>query len=132
VSDGGGQMQPEGKPKKDWARHALRINGLIDNQVRALRKRQVVGSFQAKERKGTYWGIRRHVADYGLADALDCPPEKTLILANLQTRLKRLDRTTQERLINWGYAICDTGMRKWVLLGVAKPASLPCPGSGLG
>jgi NTE family protein len=132
VSDGGGQMQPEAKPKTDWARHALRINGLIDNQVRALRKRQVVGSFEAKERTGAYWGIRSHVADYGLADALDCPPEKTLALANLQTRLKRLDRTTQERLINWGYAICDTGMRKWVLSGMSCPTTLPFPAVGLG
>ena len=41
-------MQPEAEPKTDWARHALRINGLIDNQVGALRKRQVVGSFEAK------------------------------------------------------------------------------------
>ena len=125
VSDGGGQMQPEGKPKKDWAWHALRINGLIDNQVRALRKRQVVGSFEAKERTGAYWSVRSHVADYHLADALDCPPDKTMALANLPTRLKRLDRTTQERLINWGYAICDTAMRTWVVSGVSKPASLP-------
>lgn len=132
VSDGGGQMQPEAEPKTDWARHALRINGLIDNQVRALRKRQVVGSLQAKERKGTYWGIRSHVADYRLADALDCPPAKTLVLANLQTRLKRLDRTTQERLINWGYAICDTAMRRWVAPGAATPTSFPFPPVGLG
>ncbi|HEY6180590.1 MAG TPA: patatin-like phospholipase family protein, partial [Terriglobales bacterium] len=26
VSDGGGQMQPEPEPKRDWARHAFRIN----------------------------------------------------------------------------------------------------------
>lgn len=131
VSDGGGQMQPEAEPKADWARHALRINGLMDNQVRALRKRQVVGSFAAKARKGTYWGIRSQVADYHLTDALDCPPDKTLALANLQTRLKRLDRTTQERLINWGYAICDTAMRRWVALGTPKPAGFPSPAVGL-
>ncbi len=65
------------------------------------------------ERKG---GIRSRVAVYHL--------DKTLILANLQTRLKRLDRTTQERLINWGYAICDTGMRKWVTPGAPRPARL--------
>jgi len=132
VSDGGGQMQPEAEPKTDWGRHALRINGLIDNQVRALRKRQVVGSFEAEKRLGTYWGIRSHVADYGLADALVCPPDQTLVLANLQTRLKRLDRTAQERLINWGYAICDTAMRRWVLPGTARPWGIPFENSGLG
>ena len=35
------------------------------------------------------------------------------------------DRTTQERLINWGYAICDTAMRTWVVRDVTKPAALP-------
>ena len=132
VSDGGGRMQAEPEPKADWARHALRINDLIDNQVRSLRKRQVVGSFAAGERKGTYWGIRSHVADYGLADALPCPLQHTLVLANIKTRLKRLEPIAQERLINWGYAICDTAMRKWVDAGLVRPAAFPYPVSGLG
>src|SRR5207344_2280812 len=54
VSNGGGKMQAEDEPKGDWVRHALRINEVIDNQVRSLRTRQVVGSFEARERKGTY------------------------------------------------------------------------------
>jgi NTE family protein len=35
-------------------------------------------------------------------------------LAAVATRLKRLDKTTQERLINWGYAVCDAALRKHV------------------
>ena len=88
VSDAGGKMQADPKPKSDWARHALRINDLIDNQVRSLRKRQVVGSFETKLRQGTYWGIRSHVADYHLPDPLPCPPDKTQILGDTATRLK--------------------------------------------
>ena len=91
VSDAGGKMQPEPEPKGDWARHALRINEVIDNQVRSLRVRQVIGSFEAKERKGTYWSVRMNIAEYGLPDALLCPVEKTIVLAELKTRLKRLD-----------------------------------------
>lgn len=77
VSDGGGKMSPEPEPKSDWARHALRVNEVIDNQVRSLRKRQVIGSFQADERKGTYWGIRSHIGAFdplavGPLDALGC------------------------------------------------------------
>jgi hypothetical protein len=64
--------------------------------------------------------------------ALDCPPEQTLVLANLQTRLKRLDRTTQERLIHWRYAVCDTGMRTWVVSEQSRRASVPFPAAGLG
>jgi NTE family protein len=58
VSNGGGKMQPEPDPKGDWARHAIRINGVIDNQVRNLRVRQLIAAFEAKERAGIYWGIR--------------------------------------------------------------------------
>lgn len=132
VSDGGGRMQAEAEPKSDWARHALRINELIDHQVRSLRKRQVVGSFSAKERKGTYWGIRSHIGDYHLADSLPCPPEQTLALANTRTRLKRLEPLAQERLINWGYAICDTAMRRWMDGGLPAPTAFPYPESGIG
>jgi len=138
VSDGGGLMAPEEEPKTDWARHALRITGLLDHQVRSLRKRQVVHSFtlargQSGEwRHGTYWSIRGQVAEYGLADAVPADPAKTFVLANLQTRLKRLDRSTQERLVNWGYIICDAAIRKWVLPGTQKPAALPFPNAGIG
>jgi len=132
VRDGGGKMQAEPEPKGDWVRHALGINDLIDNQVRSLRKRQVVGSFEAKECQGTYWGIRSHVADYRLADPLPCPPDKTIVLANTKSRLKRMDTVLQERLINWGYAICDTAMRRWVDPDLAKPTGFPYPTSGIG
>jgi NTE family protein len=63
VSDGGGKMQAEAEPKGDWARHALRINEVIDNQVRSLRKRQVMASFRTKTRSryvlGSAIGHRR-------------------------------------------------------------------------
>jgi NTE family protein len=132
VSDGGGQMAPEPEPHRDWARHALRINSLIDNQVRSLRKRQVIGGFLDGERQGTYWGIRSDVADYGPpAGSLPCPPDRTLALAQVKTRLERMEGELQERLINWGYAICDTAMRRWVEPSAPAPAGFPYP-AGVG
>ena len=132
VSDGGGKMLEEADPKGDWARHALRINEIIDNQVRSLRKRQVIDAFLAGTRQGTYWGIRSHVADYALPGGLICPPDHVAALAATKTRLKRMEPLLQERLINWGYAICDTAMRKWVALDLAVPAAFPFPASGVG
>jgi NTE family protein len=132
VSNGGGKMAAEPDPKGDWARHALRVNEVIDNQVRSLRVRQVISAFEANERTGTYWGIRMNVADYGLPDALPCPVEKTLVLAELKTRLKRLDSVVQERLINWGYAAADAAMRKWVDSNLPKPSGFPYPTAGVG
>ena len=58
--------------------------------------------------------------------------EKTIVLANTATRLKRLEPVVQERLINWGYAICDAAMRKWVDASLAPPSGFPYPASGIG
>lgn len=132
VSDAGGQLEPQDKPNHDWARHTYRVLNLIDNQVRALRKQQAVGSFVAGTRTGTYWGIRTDIAHYDLPTALPCPVEQTLALANVPTRLAALDPTLQERLINWGYAACDAGMRKHFDPTLPQPSGFPYPQSGVG
>jgi len=131
VSDAGGQMQPEEEPKSDWARHSYRVLHLVDSQVRALRKRQLIASYVSGARQGAFWGIRTDIADYGLPDALPCPHERTLELARISTRLKRLDGAVQERLINWGYAVCDAALRRHANLGVAKPKGFPYPEQGV-
>ena len=65
-----------------------------------------------------------------MADALDCPFERTLELAATPTRLKRLDDTLQQRLINWGYAVSDAAVRKHVDPKIAKGA-FPYPAVGV-
>jgi NTE family protein len=110
---------------------------VIDNQVRDLRKRQIVAGFQEPEdskqhRLGTYWGIRSDVGDYGLGSSLPVSEEVATRLATTPTRLKRLDGKTQEMLINWGYAICDTAMRTWVEPAAPPPEKLPYPESPIG
>ena len=133
VSDGGGKMGPQPKPKHDWARHAYRTLGIIDTQVRNLRKRQVVSGYLNGDRQGTYWGIRSHIGDYGPpAGSLPCPDASALRLAQTATRLKEMDGALQERLINWGYAICDAGMRRWVEPDAPAPAHFPYPAVGVG
>jgi NTE family protein len=133
VSDGGGKMGPQPKPKRDWARHAYRTLGVIDTQVRNLRKRQVVAGYLSGDRQGTYWGIRSHIGDYGPpAGSLPCPDASALRLAQTATRLKAMDGTLQEQLINWGYAICDAGMRKWVEPDAPAPTGFPYPAVGVG
>ncbi len=130
VSDGGGKMQAEAEPKHDWARHAYRILEVIDNQVLSLRKRQVIGAFinRKDEHDGTYWGIRSHLQDYGLANALPCPAERTAELANTPTRLQAMEPKYQQRLMNWGYAVCDAALRKHVDTTLDAPADFPFSG----
>lgn len=131
VSDAGQKISPEEEPAEDWGRHVMRVLDLIDNQVRSLRKRQVIDSFVSGARKGAYWGIRTDIADYQLPDALNCPLDRTTQLAELPTRLKRLDERTQERLINWGYAVCDAALRKHLDSRLGPPPAFPYPQSGV-
>ena len=132
VSDAGGQMGPDGDPAGDWPRHMFRVLRVIDNQVRALRKRQVIDGFRRGDRDGIYLGIRSDLADYGLADPLDAPYELTLKLAQIPTRLEALEPIVQERLVNWGYAICDAGLRRHLDPSLSRPPGLPHPEAGVG
>jgi NTE family protein len=47
------------------------------------------------------------------------------------TRLARMERHLQQRLVNWGYAVCDTAMRKHVVPGTPPPAGFPYASAGL-
>ena len=133
VSDGGGRMAAEADPKRDWGRHAIRVLDLIDNQVRSLRKRQIIDAFKSptEPHDGTYWGIRTQIADYGLADVLPCPVERTLELAETPTRLKRLEPEHQERLINWGYAVCDAAVRRHLPSSQPPRPAFPYPAAAV-
>jgi NTE family protein len=50
---------------------------------------------------------------------MECPIDRTMELASLPTRLKAMEDEMQERLINWGYAVCDAALRKHVDAGLA-------------
>jgi NTE family protein len=78
------------------------------------------------------FGIRTDIAAYQTPHALPAPVEQTILLAQVKTRLKRLDAMVQERLINWGYAVCDAAMRRWVDTTLSAPTGLPYPASGVG
>lgn len=125
VSDGGGKMAPDPEPAGDWVRHAQRILEVIDNQVRSLRKRQLLDSYRSGLREGAYWGIRTDIQDYQQSDALDCPHVTTIKLAETPTRLKSLPTARQEVLMNWGYAVCDAAMRRHApqLVNATSPAA---------
>lgn len=128
VSDAGQKISDEAHPATDWARHAIRVLDVVDNQVRSLRKRMLIAAYQRRERAGAYWGIRTDIADYGLPDPLPCPHSRTLELAAVPTRLAAADRELQERLINWGYAVCAAGMQAHLPIGIARPAVFPYAG----
>jgi len=140
VSDAGGLTGPDPHPKFG-GRDLGRVFGLIDNQVESLRKRQVIGSYELPpdnplHRDGAYWGIGSDIANYGLPpdQHLDCPFDQTIKLAQVATVLQTLGETLQERLINWGFAICDVALRAHCVEALTKfgitltrPTDFPYP-----
>jgi NTE family protein len=134
VSDGGGQFKPDPDPPNDWLRHMLRVLQVMDNQVRSLRKRQLIAAYKAGDREGAYWGIGTSIAhiDPQPPDLLPAPHSATMRLAFEPTRLAKLNDERQEQLINWGHAACDSALRTHVDPGLAAPARFPYAASGVG
>jgi NTE family protein len=128
VSDGGGSTPPEADPNSDWARQTKRVLDIIDSQVRALRKRMLIAAYSKKEMAGSYWSIRTNIDKYTAEKKLPAPYDRTQDLAATPTRLAKVAEDRQERLINWGYAICDAGMRSWVDPSLPPPSDFPYPG----
>ena len=131
VSNAGGGFQPKKKIAGDWALQSYRVMSTIDNQVRSLRKRVLISSLSSLERYGVYWSIRSDIDGYPAENKLPCPHKRTRKLADIPTDLAAKDKTTQRRLINWGYAICDAGIRSWVEDGLPAPADFPYPDEGV-
>jgi NTE family protein len=126
VSDGGGRMRPEPRPARNWLTHSIRILNIIDRQVRSLRYRDLIDAYESGHLKGAYWGVYTNIADYGVP-SLECPIGATTKLAEVPTRLRRLPDSTQEKLINWGYAVCDAAMRAYVDKTLPSAAAFPYP-----
>ena len=123
VSDGGGAFRVDRKTTREPIQLTLRVTNVIDHQVRSLRKRQIVGGLASGQRAGAYWGIRSAVADYPVQSHYQPGPGATTPLADLPTRMAKLDPAVTKRVINWGYVVCDTALRSYVLgADLAEPA----------
>jgi NTE family protein len=142
VSDGGAPFQRTAALHTDWISQLKRILDVTDNQVRALRRRDLIERFvdgkaigdeskltaDGEARVGAYWGIDTDPGKVDPPGAIACNPAITHKLAQLGTRLSDLGDTTSKQVINWGYAVCDRSLRANYpgRLNAAQPA-LPYP-----
>ena len=132
ISYGGGATGPTPRPNSNWFRQVNRVLMVIDNQVGSMRKRQAIDGFISGSRVGRYWGIASHIEDFNATNALRAPSKATSKLAAVATPLKQLDATTQEMVINWGYAVCDAAVRRHVDPSLPSPSTFPYPAAGVG
>ena len=130
VSDGGMKIAAEERPSENWAGHSLRVLDVIDNQVRSLRRRMLIEAYQNKSRAGAYWGVSTKYAAYELPDdPLGCANRDPSNLAAIPTRLEAMPAELQNRLINWGYAVCDAALRKHMTaVKIEPPKDFPIAG----
>jgi NTE family protein len=132
VSDAGKRMATTAHVKRSWPRQLLRVLDIVDNQVRELRTGTLLQSYMDKDFSGTYWSSYSDISHYELPDTLPAPEKVTRQLAETATRLTKTPAIVQQHLINWGYAVCDAGMRKWVDKEADAPAGFPYQSAGVG
>ncbi len=132
VSDAGLALSPQEKLGSNWVSQGGRAIDVIQAQVRALRVRDLINSYDTSGRHGCYWGVGSDASHYPAPAALPCPFPRTARLAAVVTDLADKSDLVQERLINWGYAVCDTALRSWVDPNIQPPRDFPYPSSGVG
>lgn len=126
VSDGGMMLAMEPKPRSNWLSQTMRIMDIMDNQVRALRMRQLFAAHAAGERKVGVWAIGTPVSN-GEPSWLYPSPERVAQLATTPTISTIMSAELQEALINWGYAACDHALRAHLDPHLPLPTALPYP-----
>jgi NTE family protein len=127
VSDGGGALSAEERPSSFWPFQTYRVLNLIDSQVRALRVRQLIGALADGRRRGAYLGIRTDLASHGVPSVVPVQRDRAVSLAAVKTRLAAIPVALIHRLINWGYLVCDSGLRARVRPETAMAEKLPYP-----
>lgn len=117
---------------RGWWSHFVNILAAEDNELHALRRRQLITAYVTGVKVGAYWSIGADIASYGLADTLPAPRERTAALARYPSRLAAVPDHVQERLINWGYAAADAAYRAHVDPEAEPPTRFLYPEAGIG
>jgi NTE family protein len=144
VSDGGAPFERTPDLHTDWISQLRRILDVTDNQVRALRRRDLIARFiegnavrdEAKltgdARMGAYWGIDTDPRKVNPPDALPCDFNLTHKLARVGTRLSDLGESLSKQIINWGYVVSDRSLRaNYTGAMTVSPPQLPYPDAPL-
>ena len=129
VCDGAGVAAPvEGAGRGD---QAGRMSELLLEAARAPAARAFCADLAHGRVAGAYWGLQSRTADYAADTGLVCPPGRALGLSLLPGRFAAVGAEDQERLVNWGYAICDLALRSGPAPALPMPAAFPFRDGGL-
>lgn len=62
---------------------------------------------------GAYYGISTKINEYEFEDSMTCDTKVSGGLQNLGTQLEAFTQQDQGHLVNWGYALTDTAVRRF-------------------
>ena len=134
VCDAGAPWKDKANLCGNWFSQLLRVNSTISRQVGALRKRTLIDNYKEIDKQGnpikyggTYWGIATKIDKYELADAMVKDNKRTGSLKYTRTRLNSFSKEEQGNLINWGYALTDTALRRWYFKDKIEAGKWPIP-----
>ena len=111
VSDAGAPFELETRPTRGPLQMS-RVRDILIDQTRALRKRMLMRELRTRKQKGAYWGIDTLIGSYKDPHARMKDSPATAALAKVPTRLAAFDADVQKRLVEWGYALADVGVRR--------------------
>lgn len=112
--------------RKNWGSQFIRMNDIMINQQRALRKRQLIENFLSPENyNGAYWGIDTDIETYPDIDPLVKYEKKYRNMADLPTQLRPFSDEDRDTLINWAYALTDAALRSRYDSSIKPATTLP-------
>jgi NTE family protein len=129
VSDGGAPWRASSSGFYNWFSQLRRVFDTTDNQVRALRRRDIIARFKAGEEadefglppgatmreraavRGVYWSIGLNPSHYPAQQTVAFTPTSTTRPADIQTYLRSPGERETADLVNWGYAASDIALR---------------------
>ncbi|MBT8042294.1 MAG: hypothetical protein KJN98_03925, partial [Pontiella sp.] len=110
--DAGAPFRVARKTRKNWVSQFKRMTDIMVDQQRALRKRILIERYIDGKFGGTYFGLGTEIANYGFDDSMTADSAASAKLQTLRTRLNKFTPEEQGRLMNWGYALADTALRR--------------------
>ncbi|AZO24562.1 patatin-like phospholipase family protein [Mesorhizobium sp. M1E.F.Ca.ET.045.02.1.1] len=139
VSDAGAPWQASGSGYWNWISQLTRVLDTTDNQVRSLRRRDLVARFQAAKdaddqglpddatrpdyaaTRGVYWSIasKPDVVEPTFVQTAAIAP------ADIGTSLHFLGAKETVDLVNWGYCASDQALRAWYEPAVPAGKGVP-------
>lgn len=148
VSDAGAPWQYSGKSFWNYVSQLKRVLDTSDNQVRSLRRRSLLNTFNAGKvgeelglspdirsslnarTRGVYWSINGKPQELAKSASMP-PPFSTINPSEIGTYLHFLGAQETEHLINWGYFVCDARMQQFFAHSIPPAHCLPVPSGSL-